>query len=80
LNSEGSLKDKSKPHSKLTAIEHMLKEEIEASIGDTLDKNKDLKIVDIDESVGSKKSPKKQRAIKNDDEDYWSDFSDDDYS
>lgn len=74
------MKEKAKPHSKLTAIEHMLKEEIESSIGDSLDKNKDLKVVDIDESVGSKRSPKKQLANKEDDEDYWSDFSDDDYS
>lgn len=72
----GANKDKSKPHSKLTAIEHLLKEEIESNVGQSLNKNSDLTVVDINESVSSKP----YNAIEREDEGYWSDFSDDDYT
>lgn len=70
-------KDNSKPHAKLTAIENLLKEEIESSIGNSLSKNNDLQIVNINESVGSKNPA---IFIEEDDNGYWSDFSDDEYT
>jgi len=70
--------DKSKPHSKLTAIEYLLKEEIESNIGQSLDKNNDLTVLEFNESVASK--PKPNSYSEREDEEYWSDFSDDDYS
>jgi len=68
--------DKSKTHSKLTSIEHLLKAEIESTIGQSLEKNSDLSVVDIDRP--SRASPGKAHDSTQDE--YWSDFSDDDYS
>lgn len=73
--------DKSKPHAKLTAIEHLLKDEIEASVGSKLSQNQDLTVVDIDEAVGSQPSKRSAKKVqKEEEEEYWSDFSDDDYT
>jgi len=80
LNAGSSANDKAKPHLKLTAIEHMLKSEIESCIGDSLDRNADLSIVDIEESVSAKKKSRMAADREDDQADYWSDFSDDDYT
>jgi hypothetical protein len=80
-NGSGSnLQDKSKPHSKLTAIEHLLKAELEASIGTKLDQNKDLMVVDMDEGLGANRVTRQTPTKDKEDEGYWSDFSDDVYT
>ena len=75
---DNAKRDNSIPHQKLTAIEKLIRDEINLKIKQKKDKdetNVDLVVVDIEDKIESQPAPR--RKVKEDEDEYWSDFSDD---
>jgi hypothetical protein len=70
-----------KNNSKTTDINHLIKEDVEHGFDSNLaeDLNSDLLVVNIHGSVGTKSAPP-THVDDEDDDGYWSDFSDDEYT
>ena len=72
--------DNSLPHQKWTAIEKIIRDEINSKIKIRPERpewNADLVVVEIEDKIESQPAPRRKEVKIIEDEDYWSDFSDD---